>query len=140
MPPDQVRPLLGMEYGCRTSVVYAPLDPAEKPRPSLSCLWELSKSGRGEKYPDAVQAQIDAGLEIGINILAYATNRELKTKEDDFARDAQPQARRQAEPGKIYIAKLRHPGGCNAAPRALVNLLDSASRAAENPHHRAATT
>jgi hypothetical protein len=30
--------------------------------------------------------------------------------------------------GKFYIAKLRHPGGCNSAPRALTNLLESAAR------------
>ena len=41
VPAEQVRPLYGVEYGCRTSVIYAPLDPVEKPRPSLSCLWEL---------------------------------------------------------------------------------------------------
>jgi hypothetical protein len=125
--PEHVRPLYGVDYGCRTSVVYAPLDPVENPRPSLSCLWELSKSGRGEKYPDAVQAQIDAGLNIGINILAYATNRELKTKDTYFQAVPTRKPGDQAEPGKIYIAKLKHPGGCNAAPRALVNLLDAAS-------------
>ena len=44
--PEGLRPLLGIDYGCRTSVVYAPLDPKDRPRPSLSCLWELSRSGR----------------------------------------------------------------------------------------------
>jgi hypothetical protein len=129
VPPDKVRPLYGVEYGCRTSVIYAPLDPVEKPRPSLSCLWELSKSGRGEKYPDAVQAQIDAGLNTGINILAYATNRELKPKDENFRAIPIRKPGEKAEPGKIYVAKLQHPGGCNAAPRALVNLLDAAGAA-----------
>ena len=27
IPPDQVRLLLGIDYGCRTSVVYAPCNP-----------------------------------------------------------------------------------------------------------------
>jgi hypothetical protein len=131
VPAEEVRPLYGIDYGCRTSVVYAPLDPVEKPRPSLSCLWELSKSGRGEKYPDHVQKQIDAGLNIGINILAYATNRELKPK--DVVHDETPKRKPgdQAQPGEIFVAKLKHPGGCNAAPRALVNLLDAASNAKE---------
>jgi hypothetical protein len=126
---EHVRPLYGVEYGCRTSVVYAPLDPVEKPRPSLSCLWELSKSGRGEKYPPNVQPQIDAGLNIGVNILAYATNRELNFKEDVFNEIPKRKPGDQTEAGKIQIAKLQHPGGCNAAPRALVNLLDSADNA-----------
>jgi hypothetical protein len=126
IPAEHMRPLYGVEYGCRTSVVYAPLDPEGKPRPSLSCLWELAKSGRGEKYPDNVQATIDAGLNIGINILAYATNRELKHKEEIFNETPKRKPGDQAVPGNIYIAKIKHPGGCNAAPRALVNLLDAA--------------
>ncbi len=126
IPAEYVRPLYGVEYGCRTSVIYAPLDPVEKPRPSLSCLWELSSSGREEKYPDKVQKQIDAGLDIGINILAYATNRELKFKTDVWSEIPKRKPGEQAEPGEIHIAKLKHPGGCNAAPRALLNLLDAA--------------
>jgi hypothetical protein len=126
---EHVRPLYGVEYGCRTSVVYAPLDPVENPRPSLSCLWELSKGGRGEKYPPNVQAQIDAGMNIGINVLAYATNRELKHKEDAWNEIPKRKPGDRIEPGKIQLAKLRHPGGCNAAPRALVNLLDTADNA-----------
>jgi hypothetical protein len=87
----------------------------------------LGKSGRGEKFPDKVQEQIDAGLNIGVNILAYATNRELKFKTDSWSETPKRKPGDQSQPGNIYIAKIRHPGGCNAAPRALVNLLDSAS-------------
>jgi Domain of unknown function (DUF4159) len=128
IPTEQLRPLLGIDFGCRTSVIYAPLDPADNPRPSLSCLWELARSGRGQTFKESVKAQIDAALGLGINILAYATNRELRGKEENFN---VPSARRpgdQAERGRLYIAKIRHPGGCNTAPRALVNLLDLASR------------
>jgi hypothetical protein len=126
--PRQLRPLWGVEFGCRTSVVYAPADPPQKPRPSLSCLWELSRPGRGEKYSPTVQAQIDAAMSLGINVLAYATNRELKSKEDYFRPLAAKQPGDNLERGRLYIAKLRHGGGCNAAPRALVNLMDSAGR------------
>ena len=41
----------------------------------------LSRSGRQQKFTPAVQAQIDAARSIGINVLAYATNREVKWKE-----------------------------------------------------------
>jgi hypothetical protein len=75
-----------------------------------------------------VQAQIDAGMAIGINILAYATNRELKDKTKVWTDIPKRKPGERAEPGRIYIAKLKHPGGCNAAPRALVNLLESADR------------
>ena len=84
--PSQLRPMWGIEFGCRTSVVYVPPDPPANPRPALSCLWELSRPGRGEKYGHAVQIQIDGALSLGINVLAYATNRELRPN------DIQPRA------------------------------------------------
>jgi hypothetical protein len=126
--PEQLRPIWGIEFGCRTSLVYVPLDPPSDPRPSLSCLWELSRSGRGVKYSRVVQAQIDAGLSLGINILAYATNRELKSKEDYFRPTTVQRPGDPMERGRLDVANLRHPGGCNAAPRALINLMDAAGR------------
>lgn len=126
--PQQLRPIWGVEFGCRTSVVYAPPDPPQEPRPSLSCLWELSRPGRGTKYSRVVQAQVDAAMSLGINVLAYATNRELKTKEDYFRLTTTQRPGDQVERGRLYVAKLRHPGGCNAAPRAMLNVMDSASR------------
>lgn len=130
LPPDQVRPLLGVDYGCRTSVVYAPPDPPGAPRPSLGCLWELSRPGREQNYSRKIRDQIEGGLTLGINILAYATNREVEGKEDKvFGRAAKrPGGDGQFERGKLRVAKLRHPGGCNAAPRALANLLESAGQ------------
>jgi hypothetical protein len=125
---DQLRPLEGIEFGCRTSVVYAPPDPAQRSRPSLSCLWELSRSGRREKFSPAVQAQIDGARAIGINVLAYATNRELRGKEEGFAALAAAQPRDKVERGWLYVARLKHIGGCNSAPRALVNLVETANR------------
>ncbi|MBN2217494.1 MAG: DUF4159 domain-containing protein [Pirellulales bacterium] len=124
--PAYLRPLLGIDFGCRTSVVYAPPDPPDHPRPSLSCLWELSRPGRGTKYPDAVQAEIDAGRALGINILAYATNRELRYKDEIPAVVSRPDDAPGAQRGRLAVARLRHPGGCNAAPRALVHLLEQA--------------
>ncbi len=122
---DQFRPLLGIEFGCRTSVVYAP---PEGSMPSLSCLWELSQSGRNEQFSPKVQSQIDGALAIGVNVLAYATNRELAGKEDSWRLTAPTRADDKIDRSRLYIAKLRHPGGCNAAPRALVNLLETAGK------------
>ena len=125
VPPDQMRRLEGIDFGCRTSVVYLPPDPPEKPRPSLSCLWELSRPGREEKYADSVQRQVDAGLLLGCNILAYATNRQVMTKEMTvFSPVAAKRPGDQLDRSKVVVARLRHPGGCNAAPRALANLMD----------------
>ncbi len=128
VPADQLRPIYGIEFGCRTSVVYCPVDSTDDIRPSLSCLWELARVGRDSRYNEAVQAQVDAGLTIGINVLAYATNRELKFK-DEIPRSVQKLAPGDSmNRGRLYIANLRHPGGCNAAPRALVNLLEDTAR------------
>jgi hypothetical protein len=125
VPAEQLRPLLGIEFGCRTSVVYAPCDP---PRPSLSCLWELSRSLRQPKYSRHVQAQIDGGTALGINILAYATNREVKFKYDIPQTITGGRLHDKVERGKLAVAKLEHPGGCDAAPRALANLMEQAAR------------
>ncbi len=128
VPTEQLRPLLGIEFGCRTSVVYAPPDPPHDPRPSLSCLWELSRSGRQQTFSKKVQDQIDAARAVGINILLYATNGEVNRKDEIPANLSDRQPRDRVDRGKISVAKLRHPGGCDAAPRALVNLMESASR------------
>ncbi len=125
--PGQMRPLLGVEFGCRTSVVYVPPDPPRDPRPSLSCLWELSRPGRGEKYDRPVQAQIDAALSLGINVLAYATNREVKSKDFFFQPTMPTGPRDKFDRGRLFVATLRHPGGCNSAPRAVKNLMEAAS-------------
>ncbi len=126
--PDRMRPIYGIDFGCRTSVVYCP--PAEQGvfRPSLSCLWELSHAGRDMKYPESVTDQIQAGLSTGINILAYATNRELKPKEEQMSVHLQTKVDGDpSDRGRIRIANLRHPGGCEAAPRALFNLMETAA-------------
>jgi hypothetical protein len=125
---DQIRPLLGIEFGCRTSVVYAPPDPPNQPRPSLSCLWEISRAARRQKYSPAVLAQTDGALAIGVNVLAYATNREVKYKEQIPATITDRKPTDRVERGKLQVAKLRHPGGCDSAPRALANLMEAAGR------------
>ena len=126
IPPEQVRLLLGIDYGCRTSVVYAPFNTPGDPRPSLACLWELSRGGQRSRYSPAVQDQIQGGLAIGINVLAYATNRELKPKDviPETGRDKGPADH--IDRGKFAVAKLEHLGGCDAAPRALANLMEQA--------------
>lgn len=126
LPPEHFRPLWGVEFGCRTSVVYAPADPPGAPRPSLSCLWELSRPERNRTYPKAVQDQIDAALILGANILAYATNRQFQGREESFRIAAELGPRDRIERGRLSVAALRHPGGCNAAPRALATLMETA--------------
>jgi hypothetical protein len=112
--PEYLRPLWGIDVGCRTSVVYCPDD--------LSCYWELARGARREPLPAAVQAEIDACLAIGANVMAYATNREVKFKNEFFTTTEAPKSDA-FDRGKLYVARLQHPGGCNAAPGALPNLM-----------------
>lgn len=126
--PDQLRPIEGINFGCRTSVVYVPPckdEKANKQRPSLSCLWEVAKPyQREDSYPVSVQRQVDAGLGIGLNILAYATNRELKFKDEIAETIVRKTAASQERRGKLFLGVLNHAGGANSAPRAVINLLE----------------
>lgn len=125
--PDQTRPIEGINFGCRTSVVYIPpvRDKSGKiERPSVSCLLELAKIfQRDGLYPVVVRRQVDAGVGIGLNILAYATNRELRTK-DQMARDSSKPAVEDVRRGHVFAAVLDHGGGASVAPRAVPNLLN----------------
>jgi len=129
VPVDLQRPLWGVEYGCRTCVAYVPPPRPEDPPASLSCLWELWQLGRNDTYSPAVVRQIGAANSIGINILAYATNRELKPKEAMSAAAIEVKGPAdKLERGKLYVANLRHPGGCDIAPAAIPNLLRTAEK------------
>ena len=113
--------LWGVEYGCRTCVVYSEED--------LSCYWELAQPGLWREHPEAVTDRIADGLAIGVNVLTYATNREPKGKEQSFVTPlADDLVEGRTSRGVVEIAKLRHGGGCNDAPGALVNLLRTASQ------------
>lgn len=113
---EHMPPLYGVSACCRTSIVYCPED--------LSCYWELARPGRQSNYPQVVQDKIDARVAVGANVVAYATNRQLKDKLD------RPQiqvADRTADAnlrGTIKLAKLSHSGGADDAPHALSNLLE----------------
>jgi len=118
--PRYLKPLWGIDLGCRTSVIYSPED--------LSCRWELARPGRERKLPKNIQAEVQAAKATGINVLAYATNRELRYKEDLWQTYAGEKPEDTVERAKLYIAKLRHTGGWNQAPQALVNLEKTLAR------------
>ena len=133
MAEEPVRPALrpnmwSVDYGCRTSVVYvAPAEQGDLPN-GLSCYWEVAE-GRDRKMPPAVQDQVNAALSMGINVLAYATNRQLKSKDENFQLPDQASKEQDTfERGKRYVANIRHAGGSDAAPGALPNLMRAAAR------------
>jgi hypothetical protein len=109
-----------VEYGCRTCVVFSEAD--------LSCYWELHGHGQTQRLPEAVEQRVADATSIGLNVLAYATNREPKGKEQAFISIDDADLDALAARGVIRIAKLIHGGGCNDAPGALVNLLRIASQ------------
>jgi hypothetical protein len=113
--PDRMRPLYGIDACCRTSVVYCPKD--------LSCLWELSRGERETGYPQAVKDDIQAGLAIGANVLAYATNRQLKDKLERPRISTQGDPNENVSRGVLVIPKLVHGGGSDEAANALPRLL-----------------
>ncbi len=110
-----------VEYGCRTCVVFSEID--------LSCYWELYGRGRQRGLPDTIKGRLADANAVGINVLAYATNREPKGKETAFTgTNNLVELNAAGSRGTIQIAKLQHGGGCNDAPGALVNLLRAAAQ------------
>ncbi len=126
VPADKQRTVLGIDYGCRTSVVYFPPGGPNDPPNSLSCYLEMA-TWRKHDYPKHVAEQVAAARAIGINVLAYATNRDLKDKTENF-HAKESRLKDTYDRGKLYIAKLKHPGGCDTAPAALPHLLEAAAR------------
>jgi hypothetical protein len=103
----EVHPLEGVEYGCRTVIVYSPGD--------LSCFWN-----NDESQPD--NPAVIKARRVGQNIVDYATGRELP--DDKLAvreiRDFKEETT--AKRSVLQIAKLRHAGDWNIAPLSVPNL------------------
>jgi len=98
----------------------------------LSCLWELSRGDLQSpidlrnRYGEDVAKQVYAADAIGVNVLAYATGRRLAGKEKAFVEEKVERTDHLIDRSRLRLAKLRHSGGCEAAPRALIHLLEAA--------------
>ena len=164
--PERARPIWGLDFGCRTSVVFVPAyrptpgANGEAPsvfddRPSLSCLWEAAKPfersrGNGalsdtgvlangqngqiagneqnsESGATAISAnaaaEIETAFAIGLNVCAYATNREMKFKEEISADVAAELEKTKDVRNSLFAAILECGGGSSCAPRAIPNLM-----------------
>jgi hypothetical protein len=109
--------LYGIDACCKTSVIYSPI--------SLSCRWELARPwGNPFKSNEALKADIDNAVKIGVNVAAYATGRELKNKLDAVEILQAPKNYQSLERGALKLPKIQHAGGADEASRAVVNLLD----------------
>jgi hypothetical protein len=113
--PNRPFELWGVEASCRTAVFYCPQD--------LSCRWEVARLGGSDAVlPEAVAAQVKATLDLGANVLSYATNREVKYK-DPRVPETSPANAGVKQRGVISVANVLHDGGCTSAPGSLWTLL-----------------
>ncbi|MBQ3388660.1 MAG: DUF4159 domain-containing protein [Thermoguttaceae bacterium] len=121
--PAFLRPLYGADLGCRTGVILIPAaDPADG-TVSLSCLWELADDlRRGPAYADSVEKRVQAALDLGLNILAYATDRDLKNKDEAAAAHSDGGTRAGGHPD-FYAAILSIGKGSPCAPNAIPRLM-----------------
>lgn len=108
--------LYGLDACCRTSVIYSPI--------SLSCRWELARPwGPSQTITGRIKKDIDNAVKIGVNVVAYATGRELKEKLDALELVQVPTNTQSLSRGALKIAKIMHSGGADDASRAVVTML-----------------
>jgi hypothetical protein len=108
-------PLFGVDFGCRTSIIYSPED--------LGCLWDYWSRVEPPNRNVNLKVRIIRATQIGVNVMAYATGREPPVKSDVPQVVAENTALDNVERGLLQIAQIRHDGAWNAAPRALRRLL-----------------
>ncbi len=101
-----VHPLWGIDYGCRTVVIYSPDD--------LSCYWNQMENEPGE--PSVI-----ASSRVGQNIVEYATGREMPADKLE-PREVVKKSTEPPKRGALFIAKLKHLGDWNVAPMAVPHL------------------
>lgn len=114
LDPDTVT-LEGVDIGCRTAIIYAPDD--------LGCLWDKWTQFDVPNRVPQMKTAIAKAMRIGVNVIAYATGRELKNKLETPEVLAGDDKSKEIERGYLKIAKIRHNGDWDAAPRAVSNLL-----------------
>ena len=112
--------LLGVDVGCRTAIVYSPND--------LSCLWNKWARRDPPNRSPALKGMITKATRIGVNIVAYAVGREPPSKLGQVDLAGEKGQQDKVQRGLLQIAKIRHTGGWDAAPRALRNLLLALNR------------
>src|SRR5262249_47174751 len=105
----EIHPLWGIEHGCRTVVIYSPLD--------LSCYWNQSE------HSPANPAVIKA-IKVGQNVIDYATGREMPA-DKLVPREVRALGAEAPRRGTLRIGKLKHAGDWNIAPQAIANLMDA---------------
>jgi hypothetical protein len=112
--PDNLE-LYGVDFGCRTSVVYSPED--------HGCYWHKWMRHPPKDRSVALNQRILRSIRLGVNVLAYATGKEPPEKLNNDIPDGKHSGS-QFTRGLLEIGQLRHNGGWDTAPRAVRNLLE----------------
>ncbi len=109
------RPLLGLQACCRTSVVYCPTN--------LSCYWGLDQPAVMDDATLNVnlRKRIDYCSQLGVNVVAYATGRDLKEK-GETPRVIDKKFEMLTDRVLVF-PKLQHGGGADDAPNAWRHIL-----------------
>lgn len=107
--------LWGVDFGCRTAIVYSPDD--------IGCGWNKWCVSEPPNRRPELKGFVSKSTHIGVNVVAYATGREPpdKLKQAELAQQAAQRDR--IEAGLLQIVQLRHTGGWDTAPHALRNIL-----------------
>jgi hypothetical protein len=113
LDPEAVE-LLGVDLGCRTPVIYSPAD--------VSCLWDKWARYDPPRRTAEMKSMITRATQVGVNVIAYATGREPPTRLGT-PQVVEDEREDRIERGFLQIAKLRHTGRWDVAPRAVRNLL-----------------
>ena len=100
--------LMGLDVGCRTSVIFSPRD--------MSCLWEQANIPRLS----------ERAFELGTNIAAYATGRRPLIDRLDVVVLPKEDVYSQAPPGRdaLRLGQVVYEGDWRPFPRALVSLAE----------------
>jgi hypothetical protein len=103
-------PLLGLNTGCRTTVIYAPHD--------ICCAW-----GGCKGCLDKAAVSGDEPRKLGVNMIAYALGfNALKKKLDDVTVTKGAKHENKVERGSLVIGQLYHTGEWNPDPGSIPNL------------------
>lgn len=116
--PNPERPLLGLQACCRTSVVYCPKN--------LSCYWNVNRPAFKKFIADnpnpVLQGRVNYCSELGVNVIAYATGRQLREK-GETPKLEEDNATSVLVNRALNFPKLIHSGGSDEAPNAWKNIL-----------------
>ncbi|HET6423237.1 MAG TPA: DUF4159 domain-containing protein [Planctomycetaceae bacterium] len=107
--------LHGCEVGCRTAVMYSKED--------LGCLWSYWQRHSPVKRNPQLIARVERGMQIAINVAAYATGREPPKSLDAPRKQGDLAQLDEIQRGLLQVAQLKHTGQWDAAPHALRRLL-----------------